>query len=563
MGENQNCADMISDFPDFILHQILSYLPAKAAAKTCVISKRWCHIWKTFPIVDCCQFFFGKYLDIVNPKELGLPKDVRRNIFQQRVKFMSYIDDKLGLISENDICVKKFRLVMTLVSVGLFPRVDFWMDLVSGLRVQELELRLTLGRERFYTLPTKVLASQSLTILSLKGRIWIDCLSKDDVKLSSLVELHLHGCFIDEEAITNLVSSIQSLEVLSLKSCLGFTRLEIHGHQKLRKVVYHPHMDLKIKKICIDLPNLEELEFVFSYRTKRKLAFIRGIMTPNLKRLSLCGVFIDVKSVGDIVSSFPLLEHLFLGECVVKEAVKLRSSMLKELYLRNCSDTVKAEFETPTLHVFKYYSKNMSRLSINNVAGHRIAELPVSLRDMDSSWFTKLNNFLSKNRFHELILSITAGQSAENNFSIESHIRERLRGPFELEGMKLVIYAFTSVKYAALLDCLFWNLHPKNLKLELHYRSPVYVKGLLESLVVAEEPKCCQAAQEENLKCWRHSLKGIKFANVKGFETGTPLDLCKLNSLNNFLDKWASEAQSTLDCYETVKGLKLSFDLLW
>ncbi|KAK9734358.1 hypothetical protein RND81_04G134200 [Saponaria officinalis] len=419
MDENASSPDMISELPDFILHQILSFLPVKAAAKTCVISKRWCRIWETFPIVDCFQFYFGKYLGIINPKKLGLPKDVRRNIFEQRVKFMSYIDDKLGRIFENDICVKKFRLVMTLVSVGLFPRVDFWMDLVSELNVQELELCLLFGRERFYTLPVKVLASQSLTVLSLRGCILIGCLSKDDVKFSSLVELHLLGSIIDEEAISTLVSSIHSLEVLSLKLCLGFTRLEIHGHKKLKKVVYHPHMALKIKKISVNLPNLEELEVVFSYRPKRRLAFIRGLMIPNLKRLALCGVFIDANSLKDMISSFPLLERLFLGECFVREAANLKSSILKEIYLRNCSNAVKAEFDTPglhVLHVFIYSGKDMSHLSINNVAGNRIAEVHVPVSVMDSSWFMKLNNFLVKNRFHELILilSITAGQCGEH-----------------------------------------------------------------------------------------------------------------------------------------------------
>ncbi|KAH9618525.1 hypothetical protein KSS87_010540 [Heliosperma pusillum] len=972
MGENASCVDMISGLPDFVLHQILSLLPTKVAAQTCILCKRWCHIWETFPMLDCCQLFFGKYLDILNPKELGLTKDVRRNIFYQRVEFMRYIDEKLRHISENDRCVKKFRLVMTLVSVGLFPRVDFWMDLVSGLNVRELDLCLTLGRERFYHLPTRVLASQSLTILSMKGCILIDCSSMGDLNLSSLVELYLNGSFIDEESILNLVLSMKSLEVLSLKGCLGFKKLEMNGNKKLKKFVYHPHMNLSIKRLSINLPNLEEFDFVYSRRAKKRLAFTSDIVSPNLKRLSLCGTFIDAKYLSEIFVSFPRLEHLFLGETVVKEAVKLSSSILKEVYLRNCSNTEKAEFDTPGLQVFKYHSKSMSHLSLNSGSGNRIAELPVPSSDMDRSWFTELNNFLRNNRFQELILSITSAQamprggrppklqaaarppkaseasaedtnlveaslnrtprsanlgdflqlgssklgqlqasqptqskdsslasgsglissspslpkekspvipvvpkiavvkpvvstqqdeegfvsvqvksksaphieplvttlenkvaqgwlsdfsggrifslfcklratkhhlkslhqaefsgltarvklakenlsscqlllqssplcalllqqekdclqvysklkkaeikvlaqqakvhhlklsdsntnyfyahikarkvrntigviedmnghvchghsavanafvcyykellasgtsvtplpylgrssdaslfllednyrsqfydlvrprgaffyqhrtiwdsscypkhcviglmatqnclptidnlchrgivlvnrcvlceqSMETNFQLvpgsqlgkeldkaaakmcfdvyylsplgneiafttENLNRKQLPRPFVLTSMKLVIYAFTSGKYADLLDGLFENLHPKTLILELNYNSPIHVKGLLNSLAVGPEPNCCRT---ENLKCWRHLLKGIKLANVRGFQAGTPLDLCTLTSLNDFLDNWAIEACQLLNSFETVVVETLSLDFSW
>ncbi|KAH9602672.1 hypothetical protein KSS87_010206 [Heliosperma pusillum] len=560
MGENASCVDMISGLPDFVLHQILSLLPTKVAAQTCILCKRWCHIWETFPMLDCCQLFFGKYLDILNPKELGLTKDVRRKIFYQRVEFMRYIDEKLRHISENDRCVKKFRLVMTLVSVGLFPRVDFWMDLVSGLNVRELDLCLTLGRERFYHLPVRVLASQSLTILSMKGCILIDCSSMGDLNLSSLVELYLNGSFIDEESILNLVLSMKSLEVLSLKGCLGFKKLEMNGNKKLKKVVYHPHMNLSIKRLSINLPNLEEFDFVYSRRAKKRLAFTSDIVSPNLKRLSLCGTFIDAKYLSEIFVSFPRLEHLFLGETVVKEAVKLSSSILKEVYLRNCSNTEKAEFDTPGLQVFKYHSKSMSHLSLNSGSGNRIAELPVPSSDMDRSWFTELNNFLRNNRFQELILPITSAQGNEIAFTTENLNRKQLPRPFVLTSMKLVIYAFTSGKYADLLDGLFENLHPKTLILELNYNSPIHVKGLLNSLAVGPEPNCCRT---ENLKCWRHLLKGIKLGNVRGFQAGTPLDLCTLTSLNDFLDNWAIEACQLLNSFETVVVETLSLDFSW
>lgn len=50
--------DRISNLPDFILHEILSFLPRKDAAITCVLSKRWNFIWDSFPIFEFGQSIY-------------------------------------------------------------------------------------------------------------------------------------------------------------------------------------------------------------------------------------------------------------------------------------------------------------------------------------------------------------------------------------------------------------------------------------------------------------------------------------------------------------------------
>ncbi|XP_021763008.1 putative F-box/LRR-repeat protein At4g13960 [Chenopodium quinoa] len=253
MGDGTTSIDRISELPDFILHHILSYLSTKEAAQTGVISKRWQYVWETFPILDCNEWFFGRELDILNPKELGIPKDERRKIFNRRLKFMSYVDEKLRRFREENLCVKKFFLHITLVSNNLTPRVDTWMDLVADLCIQELDLRL----------------------------------DRNAVKLCSLVELHLRDVSIDEDTIQDLIFSIHSMKVFSLKNCLGFENLEICDHDKLEKVVYHPHKDFKAKTFSIKVRTLKEIDFCSVDEEKRACEIIVSSVCQNLKRLSV------------------------------------------------------------------------------------------------------------------------------------------------------------------------------------------------------------------------------------------------------------------------------------
>ncbi|XP_048495432.1 F-box/FBD/LRR-repeat protein At5g56420 isoform X2 [Beta vulgaris subsp. vulgaris] len=480
MGEGTSSVDRISELPDFILHQILSYLSTKEAAQTGLISKRWQYVCKTFPILDCHEWFFGRELDILNPKELGMPKDERRKIFNQRVKFMSYVDEKLQRFHEENLCVKKFLLHITLVSNNLASRVDSWMELVTDLRVQELDIYLTVGRERFYVLPMKVLAMESLTILNLRGCLLSSSFNRDTFKFSSLIELHLRDVFIDEATIQDLIYSIHSLEVLTLKNCLGFEKLEIYDHDTLRKLVYHPHKGVKAKKLSVKVLNLEELDFCSVDKDKTASEIIIDSACRNLKRLSLSGIPIDAKWLQSTISSFPLLEHLFLGGCVLQVVMKLSSPVLKE--------------------------------------GE---EMPFNAEEYNGIQFP----------------------------------------PLELNSMKLVTHTWTSANYVALSDGLFWSLRPEILSLELNYYSPEFLKGMLKSLVVEEEPnRCCS---QKNIKCWRHSLKDVKLINVKGFESNTLLDSKTLSNLTNFLDDWAIDAQRTVKSYGVLTGETLSFRFSW
>ena len=39
--------DRLSCLPDHMLHHVLSFLPAQAAVQTCVLARRWRHVWRS------------------------------------------------------------------------------------------------------------------------------------------------------------------------------------------------------------------------------------------------------------------------------------------------------------------------------------------------------------------------------------------------------------------------------------------------------------------------------------------------------------------------------------
>lgn len=54
--------DRLSNLPDEVLHRILSSLDAKSAVQTCVLSKRWRHVWTSLPVLNFLDSSFDDFL---------------------------------------------------------------------------------------------------------------------------------------------------------------------------------------------------------------------------------------------------------------------------------------------------------------------------------------------------------------------------------------------------------------------------------------------------------------------------------------------------------------------
>jgi hypothetical protein len=73
--------DRLSALPDEMLHHVMSFLRAWEVARTCVLSRRWRHLWASAPCVDLRVWRIGRHLCPPN----GFAKFVYRFLIERDV----------------------------------------------------------------------------------------------------------------------------------------------------------------------------------------------------------------------------------------------------------------------------------------------------------------------------------------------------------------------------------------------------------------------------------------------------------------------------------------------
>lgn len=186
--------DRIGGLPDSLLLHILSFLPAKEAVATSLISRRWRPLWLSLPSLD-----------------LNLEG------FQSLPFFHRFVDKMLKLVDLKS--VKKF--VLEIHSSNFKPRDCFrplkiskWINAMISNKVEHLELQLILFYGEF-ELPPSVFITNNIRVLKLSG-VTVGTLSH--VHLPLLEVLHLRSVrFPEFQSLKMLLSASASLKELVLK----------------------------------------------------------------------------------------------------------------------------------------------------------------------------------------------------------------------------------------------------------------------------------------------------------------------------------------------------------
>ncbi|KAK4285295.1 hypothetical protein QN277_002012 [Acacia crassicarpa] len=259
--------DRISDLPDSLLLHILSFLPAKEAVATCLLSKRWRPLWPSLATLDLTR------------------QDFRRlKFFQQFVdKMLKFVDLK---------SVKKCVLRLSYYEYFRPQKISRWINVMMSNKVEHLELHMMPGKGDF-ELPSSVFTANNIKVLKLSGAtgvLWListvtvgtlshvnlpllEVLHLKDVKfpdvrslgmllsacalLKHLAITDLHGkfnCSLDIGRLNHLVTADVPQFVLPLKVFSNATFLRFHLHHWL------------LVKVTSDIPtfyNLTHLEFTY------------------------------------------------------------------------------------------------------------------------------------------------------------------------------------------------------------------------------------------------------------------------------------------------------------
>ncbi|KAL9994702.1 putative F-box domain, leucine-rich repeat domain superfamily, F-box-like domain superfamily [Helianthus debilis subsp. tardiflorus] len=289
--------DRISHLPDSIVHHILSFLKTldKVLVRMSVLSKTWFHLTASFPVLD---------FTIHNFTHLS------------RKSFFKYVDYTTSRFCHQNLIAHTFKLVTNLLEPAELDIVNGCLLLLFQNGVRKLEIDFLdytdYTNSSFvpkYCLPNTLLSISALRSLTIYGCDLPSSLMVDTIKFKSLVYLELKRVRIDDEVINYITTSCPLLQVLQIKSCPGFKRFCVHGHQHLRRALIY--YDTPVERIDIATPNLYSLSIMD----------INGRGAPRMnvascKKLTTVVYYgnplLNSNGFSDFLSNFPFIKTLFL-----------------------------------------------------------------------------------------------------------------------------------------------------------------------------------------------------------------------------------------------------------
>ncbi|KAE8787138.1 hypothetical protein D1007_38914 [Hordeum vulgare] len=181
--------DHISALPDHILHHMLSFLPAQLAVQTCVLARRWRHLWRSTT---------GLRIHGLDNENSVKVKDLR--------KFVDHL-----LILRERTHLDTVQIAFNEYDDDDLPDVNLWIRFAVMCKVRVLTLHILQG---FYLdLDDLRLVSRHLVTLDLLG-VALQKRSLDFTSCSALEDLKMNECKITADRISS-----HSLKHLSISYC--------------------------------------------------------------------------------------------------------------------------------------------------------------------------------------------------------------------------------------------------------------------------------------------------------------------------------------------------------
>ncbi|MFS7955103.1 putative leucine-rich repeat domain superfamily, F-box-like domain superfamily [Helianthus anomalus] len=449
--------DRISQLPDFIVHHILSFLKTpKDLVRMSVLSKTWLHLTASFPILDFSISDFSSGESFFSYVEYTTSRFCHQNLPAHSLRLIKFLRDPADLDIVDRCLERVFRNGVKELVIYLHNYSDYSEppsdSEESASDYEESPSATAMPR---YRLPNTLLSVSVLTSLTIFGCDLPSSFMLDALKFKSLTRLKLENIHIDDEVITYLATSCPLLQVFEIRSCPGFKRFCVHGHQSLQEVDIS--FDAPVERIDIEAPNLYELSVADEGETGQ----------PQMN-LALCEKLTSVSCEGcplpnDFLSNFPFVENLVLFTGYNGNNLKLSSNSLRTLVLNSDFDLEEIELSTPSLGLFIYsYNEHYSGLGISHLPHLELCMRCYLDDSIDSLWFQKLRLFLDKeNGFKALNLYICTDQKLT--------VLEKLKAvelpPYELEHIELHFEHEESSGHATFVDAVLCCFCPRSLTL--------------------------------------------------------------------------------------------------
>ncbi|XP_026378935.1 FBD-associated F-box protein At5g60610-like isoform X2 [Papaver somniferum] len=197
-----NKEDRISRLPDALIHHILSFIDAKYAVQTSVLSKRWIHIWKSLSFLNFNRSSFS---------------------LQNTERFIEFV--YMVFIFRDDTNIQKFSVDWenSAFDYTAIMNVNRWSLNAVKHEVQEISIVITQCHISAYEIPHHLLNCKSLRKLGMmmfSNARHADVILPRSMNLPRLKVLSITGLSIsNEESSKRLFSSCPVLETLAIQNC--------------------------------------------------------------------------------------------------------------------------------------------------------------------------------------------------------------------------------------------------------------------------------------------------------------------------------------------------------
>ncbi|MED6156181.1 hypothetical protein PIB30_012196 [Stylosanthes scabra] len=347
--------DQISGLPKIILHNILSKLPTKDAARTSILSKEWRKTWLTFPILDFCDTLV-----------MGEPPYDEVFLSKKNI-FVDYVKKTLQRFCDRGLAIKKFKLTLNCLDFEdlSHQHLDLWLKLACESGVKTIEVYLSDADDigQWYIFPPSLLEAKSLNKLVLMGEIKIDLeFLNHSNRFFSLQELSLWSVLLpDEREFERFISRCPLIEHITLRGCCVYKPPTIWDQQvswtsPLKSISMRSLQKLKvfdvqgIQEVYIDAPNLESLCYIRNSRdVPYKLDFDSCRNLRLLHLWSWNSTVLSDKWFIELFSKFPFLESLKFENFSISESINISNAQLKVLVFSNCCNLKEVNIDAPNL----------------------------------------------------------------------------------------------------------------------------------------------------------------------------------------------------------------------
>ncbi|KAJ4804993.1 F-box/RNI-like superfamily protein [Rhynchospora pubera] len=233
--ESEN-SDRISDLPDCLLIDILSLLNPRDAVRTCILSKRWHHLWS---FIQSLSFKFDEFSG-------------------EAERFNNFVSSFLQLRDEAS-SVHKFKLSYSVTFDAKLSDLVLrtWIQYALDHKVKNLSVEL-LGRPSQFLLKCQF-HCDTLENMYLNG---FHVIHADNVCLPKLRELSLVNVTVHSNFMQKLLSGCPALVTLSMhKSEICMNNIKF-GTIKSLTMVYCTFKSLGLPTLSISAPCVQDLKFI-------------------------------------------------------------------------------------------------------------------------------------------------------------------------------------------------------------------------------------------------------------------------------------------------------------